>query len=224
MRRAVRRGLCAWVAAGLAAWAAEVCAAQAGARVDRILPVDQAARDPALFAFRARVATAVAARDTATLLAATAPDVMLSFGGDIGRDLMLSWLRDPVSHGRDLWVELGAALALGGTFRDDTLFVAPYTFTTFPRSRDSWEDLVVIDGGVRVRSAPDPAARVLATLAFEVVAAPADTSGGDWARVRLRDGRTGYVARRFVRSPIDCRASFERRGGRWWLTSLVAGD
>ena len=53
------------------------------------------------------------------------------------------------------------------------------------------------------------------------------TSEGErsaWKRVQLADGRTGYMASRYVRSPIEHRALFEFENGRWWLMAYVAGD
>lgn len=43
-------------------------------------------------------------------------------------------------------------------------------------------------------------------------------------QVKLRDGRKGYIASRYVRSPVDYRAFLTREGGRWRMTLFVAGD
>jgi hypothetical protein len=67
----------------------------------------------------------------------------------------------------------------------------------------------------------------VATVSWHVVE---DASGDDaaeagaWRRVRLGDGRIGYMGSGDLRSDIDYRAIFERRGGRWLLTVFVAGD
>ena len=47
-----------------------------------------------------------------------------------------------------------------------------------------------------------------------------------WAvlSLMLALGGPGWIRSRFVRSPIDYRAGFVRRNGRWWLRALVAGD
>ncbi len=45
-----------------------------------------------------------------------------------------------------------------------------------------------------------------------------------WRKVTLPDGTTGFVRTADVRSPADYRLIFERRLGRWVMTSLVAGD
>ena len=46
----------------------------------------------------------------------------------------------------------------------------------------------------------------------------------DWERVQLADGRVGFIAARYLRSPVDLRAFFEFKDGRWWLTTYVAGE
>ena len=43
-------------------------------------------------------------------------------------------------------------------------------------------------------------------------------------RARLAGGSLGYVRSRSVRSPIDHRAIFSRRDGRWWMITFIAGD
>jgi hypothetical protein len=37
-------------------------------------------------------------------------------------------------------------------------------------------------------------------------------------------GKKGFVKAEFVRSPIDYRAIFEKKGRNWKLTAFVAGD
>jgi len=39
-----------------------------------------------------------------------------------------------------------------------------------------------------------------------------------------RTALIGFVASRYVRSPVDHRAIFSFRDGRWWLMAYVAGD
>jgi hypothetical protein len=42
--------------------------------------------------------------------------------------------------------------------------------------------------------------------------------------IQLDDGRQGYVHSRYLRSPIDYRASFTLIDGQWRMTSSIAGD
>ena len=186
-----------------------------------LVPVDEAHRDPELLTLRARLLRALAEGDLETVVAAADPHIQLSFGGDHGREAFRERLRRPEYRG-----ELAAALALGGTFRGDTTFVTPYTFDRWPGAYEIFGCWAVIGQEVRVRAAPDLDAEILHLLSYEPVCyrgSPATPAEG-WTEITLDDGRTGYVAERFLRSPVDHRAFFEKKDGRWWLTIFVAGD
>lgn len=190
----------------------------------RVLPVDEAAEDPGLFAFRAQVQRAVAERDTAALLAIVDPDIKLSFGDDYGVARFREMLADPEAG---TWAELGTVLALGGRFYDDSTFAAPYTFTDAPDKVDPFEALIAIGDSVPVHAGPSDDAEMVATLSFDVVRREwegRDPLPDGWTAVRLADGTLAYVRSRWVRSPIDHRAIFSRQGGRWWMTIFIAGD
>src|SRR5687767_1711181 len=101
-----------------------------------LLPVDEAARRPDFFSFRAQLQRAIATRDTAALLAAVDPNIKNSFGGTDGIDeFRTMWkIGQPDS---EIWEELGTLLSMGGSFFDDHTFVAPYVFSKWPESLDS---------------------------------------------------------------------------------------
>lgn len=188
---------------------------------DSLVPVDEAGRDPELLTFRSRLLRALAEGDIDAVAEMAHPAIKLSFGGDSGRDSFREWLREPEYRG-----ELAAALGLGGVFTSDSTFVAPYTFARFPDDYDAFECFAVTGRDVHVRAAPDADAEILALLSYEAVCHPPSewASVDGWAPVRLRDGRTGWVAERFLRSPIDYRAIFEKKDGAWRLAIFIAGD
>jgi SH3-like domain-containing protein len=45
-----------------------------------------------------------------------------------------------------------------------------------------------------------------------------------WLQVALADGQRGFVADRYLRSPIDYRVAFEKQDGNWRMTFFLAGD
>jgi hypothetical protein len=194
----------------------------------RLLPVDEAPRVADFFAFRERLRAAVAARDTAALVAAIDPNVRISFGDEGGiADFRSQWaLGAPDSP---LWRELETVLGLGGSFRGDSIFTAPYVFSTWPDELDAFESVAIVGRDVALRSAPRPDADVLARVSYAVLALP---SGGTaprehaegWLAVRAPGGQTAYVAMDFVRQPLDYRAIFSRKDGTWKLVIFVAGD
>jgi len=201
------------------------CVAPGAGSVEPTLkPVDEASRRPDFLDFRRRLQDAVARRNEVVVLASVHPNVRVSFGDSGG----IQAFRKDVLNSRteDFWGEFATILRLGGRFRQENAFDAPHTFSTWPSELDSFECLAVIGTRVRVRAAPGLNARILTALDFAIVRAlPSDggvTAG--WTRVQLADGRTGYIASRYVRSPIDHRALFEFQDGRWWLMAYVAGD
>ncbi len=75
-----------------------------------------------------------------------------------------------------------------------------------------------------MRGRPFLGAPIIAALSYDVVPMANERGSNGWEAIRLPDGRTGYIATRYVRRPIDYRAIFIKRSGRWLLKALVAGD
>jgi hypothetical protein len=188
-----------------------------------VKPVDEGVTDPDFFLFRARVQTALARHDTAEILQIVAPGILNSFGGDGGRKEFREHWGLSTPEKSQLWGALGFVLALGGKFLEDSVFYAPYLM--YGTSGDGFETLVVLGSNVTVHAEPAAASRVIETVSFEEVTKwrKKSTTGG-WEPIRTSGGKTGWVLQRHLRSPIDYRAGFVRRQGRWWLTTLVAGD
>ena len=70
-------------------------------------------------------------------------------------------------------------------------------------------------------------AEVIALLSFGVVRSEwrhDEPIPEGWTAVRLEDGTLAYARAGELRSPIDYRAIFMRRGGRWWMSTFIAGD
>jgi hypothetical protein len=196
---------------------------EAAAQRTAVLPRDEAARDPEFFVFRARLQRAVAEHDTAEIMRVVDAGILNSFGGDGGRnEFREHWNLAQPGQSR-LWGVLGFVLALGGAFLDDTTFYAPYTMKDTPG--DGFETLAVLGHNVMVRAEPAAGSTPIDTISFEVVTKWREKpSTNGWEPVRTSRGRTGWVAQRYLRSPIDHRAGFVRRQGRWLLRTLVAGD
>jgi hypothetical protein len=217
----------AWVrllAAALLCFAAALASAPAASQPGprQLLPVDEAASQPEFFAFRARLAAVVARRDTAALLTMIDKDVHLGFGGEAGhRDLQKTW--QPAARHSKLWDTLATILALGGSFDGADHFEAPYVFSRWPKDLDAFEHLAVVGHQVRLRAAPSTDAAVLATVDFAVLERAGPDAGG-WVPVKASGGAKAFVARAFVRSPLEHRLIFGRVDGRWMVTALVAGD
>ena len=204
-------------------------AASTSAQVAKLYPVDEAAKDPAFFTFRARLLKAIYKKDTSFLLSIVDPKIANNFGGDDGlTHFKRIW--HPERPTSPVWTELLAVLVLGGKFDKDQSFAAPYLFNSFPEQFDAFEHSAIIEDGVRVRREPNTRGTVITTLSFDIVKLgrgeyrrnPGEKR--EWVPVELADGQKGFVASEYIRSPIDYRAIFERKNGKWVMTAFIAGD
>lgn len=202
----------------------------AAGQASRLPPRDDAVQQPDFFGVRAGLLTALARRDTVELLNVVAPEIRNTFGDDNGRAAFrrLWHLDAPAS---EVWAELTAVLALGGTLQNESTFVAPYVFSEWPSRYDAFDHLAVVASGVLIRAEPNATASVLARASFEVVQrarttprvlTPAEAAA--WEPIQLGNGQVGYVAKKFLRSPVAYRAVFVRRENRWTMMTFIAGD
>ena len=208
-----------------------ITASAVQAQVAKLLPIDEAARDPVFFIFRARLQEAVARHDAAAVLDAADPNIKIGFGGKDGLAAFREKWKLQDGDKSPLWAELGLVLALGGGFQSTSSFAAPYVFSRWPEANDAFEHVAVLGTDVRVRAEPRVDSKILATLSFDIVRlsqagrsrlTPAQMK--EWTAVELKGGRTGYVASRYVRSSVGYRALFNKVNGRWRMTAFVAGD
>jgi hypothetical protein len=199
------------------------CVAPGSKTTPTLRPVDEASRRADFVEFRRRLQDAVARKDTAAVLAAVDPGVRIDFGDSGGAQAFKDRVID--NRAEDFWKELGTILRLGGRFRTNDAFDAPYTFSAWPENLDSFECLAVIGTRVRLRETARLDARIVTQLDFAIVrVTPAEAETPGWRGVQLADGRTGWVSSLYLRSPIDHRALFQFHNGRWWLMAYVAGD
>jgi hypothetical protein len=210
-----------WIPCFLVAAALSVAAPRLYGQLGKVRPFDDAGRDLALVRFRARLLASVQARDTQAVLASVAPGVGLGFGGDSGVAQFARMLRDPGT-----WDELRDILTHGGRLVSDSTFCAPYWTGSDSLPGDAFELSVIIGSSVRVRERPDARASIMASLSYDIVRIDRNPRSGaaGWSPVLLRDGRHGFVAAQFVRSPIGMRLVLSRRVGRWWITAFYGGD
>ena len=201
-------------------------------RARRLRPSDEGQQDPSFHAFRQKLLEAISRRDAKFLLSIVDPNIQISFGGEEGiRAFQELWKPEDVNS--EIWNTVAQLLRLGGTFGESkSEFWAPYVFSRFPDDYSGFDFSAIIAKDVRVRSEPNDKAPMITSLSYDIVL---NLSGGDlpepksktdpaWVRIRLPDGREGFVSAQFIRSPTDYRAGFKKTGGKWLLTDLVAGD
>jgi hypothetical protein len=189
----------------------------------RLAPRDDGPRRPDFEAFRRTLLGAVARKDADAVLAVVHTKARVSFDGAGGPAAFKSYHMDNPEE--DFWTEFAAILRMGGRFRTSDEFDAPYTFAFWPDGTDSFECLAAIGTSVRLRERPTTESRALAVLNYDIVQRVlGDAPVPGWERVEIANGRRGFVASRYLRSPVDHRAMFAFEDDRWWLMAYIAGD
>jgi len=193
----------------------------------KLLPVDEASSRPDFLKFRTQLQAAVARHDMVAVLDVLDPEIKNSFGGDdrIEGFKEIWQIKAPDTK---LWKELGAVLALGGSFDGANEFTAPYVFSKWPDDIDAFEYVAVIGSNVRIRTAPSSTAPTAETVSYAILQLDEETlrtdwMHGEWTAVKV-NGRKAYIATRLIRSPIDYRARFTYSDRRWRLSIFLAGD
>lgn len=201
----------------------------------QVMPVDEAKNDASFLAFRERFIAAVKKKDAKFLLGTLDSDIKGSFGGDQGvQDFKKLWKLDRPNTSQ-VWNELLKVLNNGGTFSKESdvkEFCAPYSFTLFPADLDAFEHQMIFGNNVNLREKPDLKSTVVAQLSYNVVKVDYENSIKKpnserevlWYKVETLGGKKGFVSADFVRSPIDYRACFEKKGSAWKMTFFLAGD
>jgi hypothetical protein len=206
-----------------------VGAERAPAQVARFLPVDEAVRDPSLFVFRARLLESLARWDTAAVMAVVSPRIKNSFGGDGGRDeFRSSWQLERLDS--PLWPALSSVLALGGSFPRRQH--VPGALRLQPLSGGAGR--VRAPGGCGQQGAGAGGAGldlrchrelvVRSGTAGSLAGADADECGSGALEAGGNRRRSNRLPKRYLRSPIDYRAAFSRRGSGWEMILFLAGD
>ena len=195
----------------------------------KLEPVDQASRDPSLVEYRDALLLAVRSRDGDAVVELASSEILLSFGGDTGHESLrrnLDGIED--WQGEAYWLELHRVLELGGVFLEDGAFCSPYlACVDLPDCPDCdpFETVFVTGRDVAARVEPDPEARIVTRLSYDVLRMDAEAySGADWYPVHLPFGGRAFVSEADARMAVDYRARFEKIGGSWQMTVFIAGD
>jgi hypothetical protein len=196
--------------------------AASAAGAERLPPVDESASDASFEAFKAQLQGALQRKDVRGLLNAVDPQVRVSFGDDNGISAFRRQWRLERPNQSPIWEELGTVLRLGVT-RDENEFIAPYVFTRFPQTLDAFTHAAVVKPQATLRASAAETSPKVAVLDYDVVELLGARRRG-WVEVRTLGGKQGWVQEGDIRSPINYRAFFEKKGGQWKLTAFLIGD
>ena len=188
-----------------------------------LCPTDEGSGDPSFAAYRAKLVSAVEHKSEKELLPLLDPKIRTNFGGGSGiAGFQKQWKTS--SPDSKLWSELSTILSMGGSFlgEERQAFWAPYVYSKWPDDVDAFEHVAAIRSGVPVRANAKESATVVTTIDWKIARIVGRSEG--WLRIRVDDGREGWVRASDVRSPLWYRAGFNKVGGEWKMTGLVAGD
>lgn len=204
----------------------------AGAQDMKLTPADEAANDASWVSFKNRLLEALDKRDRKFVLGILDKNLRNSFDGTRGiAEFKKLWDFD--AEDSPLWLELKAALFLGGAYRKrekaPAEFCAPYVLPRWPDNIDPHTHGAIIVRDALVKSEPSSASATLQTLAYDIVAVT-DWDVADqvadvkqrWVKVKIKEGE-GFVPDEQIRSPIEHTACFVKTAGGWRLTALGAG-
>jgi hypothetical protein len=199
-----------------------------------VQPVDEAAKDKSFLAFRDKLVLAIRNRDSKYVLSILDPKIKPGFDErENVEDFKKVWkISDPKSR---FWSELLEVVGSGGRFSTENgvkIFSAPYIYTDFPEDLDDFQYRVIASRNVNLREKPDEKSAVVDRLSFNIVKVDEENSIDDgkengeylWYKIETLGGKKGYLPARTVRSPIDMRAGFQKKSGKWKMIFFVGGD
>lgn len=196
----------------------------------QIKPADEAPQDPSFATYRKKLLDAITRKDVSAVTKLMDPRIKLDFGGGFGiATFRKNW--NVKSPDTQVWKALAIVVGNGGHFNSRTEFVAPYVFSAWPDDIDAFENVAITDPKAELLDGPHESRHTIRKLGFEIVEVikgagkPQHEAGeDDWSEVKTQDGKRGYVKANQYRSPIDYRAVFEKKKGRWRMTVFIAGD
>ncbi len=196
-----------------------------------VKPIDEAARDKSFLTFRTQLVNAAKRHDAKFILSIVDRNIKNSFGGDDGiENFEKNWKIE--QRDSEFWSEFSTVINNGGTFTIEgktKTFFAPYVFKAFPEDLDAFNHSIIFGNNVNLRAKADKNAAIVGSLSYNVVEIldsvkdANDINKTIWYEVKTLGGKRGFVGAEFVRSPIDFRAGFEKRNGKWKMTVFIAG-
>lgn len=189
-------------------------------------PRDECSAQPGAAEFFTTFNHAIEQRDADALMAITAPDVLLDFGGGEGHALLRERLNSPDYL---LWDELAKIRPLGCAFDDNSEgaeLTMPWYFAQETGFEDPYATMMAMGAAVPMYERPSATSPVVQTLSWDAVLLDNSNYEMDtpFLPVETASGAKGYVASENLRSLIDYRLGTTQRDGKWMISYFVAGD
>lgn len=186
-------------------------------------PRDECSAQDGAAEFLAALRAAVSARDPEAFAALTSPDIFLDFGGGGGHEAVVDMLK----RGSGKWRELDKILQLGCAWdNDNSALVLPWFFNQDLGDADPFSVKVTLGSEVPLLTRPSRRGRVQKVLNWQLVNVyEVEVDDPGYLSVAVLDSNyEGYVRADKLRSSLDYRLRVEKQGGKWLVTSFVAGE
>lgn len=176
----------------------------------------------------------VSARDLDAFMALLTDDVLVSFGGNGGKEeLREHWELSETEGRARFWAMLDRLLEQGAWAdrSDPGVITYPWFFQAWAHDREAYGVLIAPEGTV-LRAGPDDAAPILARLPFSVLdntppdgaAETVDWYHSEWLPVAGGGQCLAYASADAVMPLLGTRLLARRDNGKWKIEAIVAGD
>ncbi|MGQ0751084.1 MAG: hypothetical protein ACT4PS_11160 [Betaproteobacteria bacterium] len=209
-----------------------VSSAQESAAPKKLMPVDEAAKDPSWISFRNRMLEALQKHDRKFLLSVIDRNVRNPLDSPRGiAAFRKQW--DFEADDSPLWRELPGALFLGAAWlkpeQGPRQLCAPYVAAKWPDDVDPFDYGAVTAREALAKTEPSSDSGTVGTLAYDIVrvtdwevADRAPEVKQKWVKIRLGD-KDAFVPEEQIRSPIEHRACFVKTESGWRMVAFVVG-
>ncbi len=199
-----------------------------------LMPVDESTstQDKPFSTFINQVKDAVKNRNGEFIKGILAPEIVMTYHIDGNRQISegtaqkrknfldrwnLSSKDDP------FWKIMETILSMGGAFKDQKTYEAPYIHAKWPQDCLRYKYAAIVDKNIEIRKQPDSTSKIIATLSHVIVEADYPNSPDNWVKIIIphgpEKGNPGYVGEKFVRSYYDYSVRFVKQAdGQWRIT------
>jgi len=205
---------------------------------EKLMPVDEAQRDPSLNAFRGSL-LAVARRENASQLAALAAENVMFEEDELTPAAFAARIAAlPTDERAKFWQELRDDVTFGMAYErgfEVPTLLAPYVSVLLRERAESDPEVMAITGrAVAVHERSQMSSPIIARLDYDIVhqgpdgllpVEPGEFEGMyEWVHILMDDGRAGWVVSKYVYSVGEPRFAFRKTRGIWKLIGYWTAD
>lgn len=203
----------------------------------KIMPIDEASQDQSFVQFRTLLIQAIERKDKIYLQNVIDPHIIWNFGSPKEQQGIKTFVKEfnlenPHSP---IWKELLIVLKNGGGFSQNEghpVFQAPYlssgsVWKKVPERCSEGCISVIFGKNIPVFTKASQSSPLMQTLSYDIIKLAPNQSNertNSWAPILLGTEKIAYVEKKWIRNSCDWRAIFEKKKGKWLLSTYIAGD